>query len=301
MRRAGRGVINAADADSLYEIPLVVHDEGSTRSSVICCASTPASPTSRVASARRQGHAASRAGRIGIIGKYVTPGRCLSVGCRVASPRGIHEGARVEIEWIQAEEVEGCWPRAPARPRWHRDPWRFRRTGRRRARSRPRYAREHDIPCLGLCLGMQVMTIEYRPQRAGMAGANSSEFDPQTPFPVIDSDGVPARRDRQGRHHAPRRLCGRARAGVSGCRRPTATIVSERHRHRYEFNPRYRGRFDGPTSDARARAPMVVWSSSSSCQPPVLGRHPGPPRVQEPSRTALRPCSRRSWKLRSIG
>ena len=106
------------------------------------------------------------------------------------------------------------------------------------------YARENDLPCLGLCLGMQVMTIEFARNVLGMAGAHSSEFDPQTPFPVIDL--METQRDvtdkggtmRLGAYVA-KLEPGSQVHGIYG-----EEVVSERHRHRYEFNPRFRSRFD---------------------------------------------------------
>ena len=106
------------------------------------------------------------------------------------------------------------------------------------------YAREHQIPCLGLCLGMQVMTIDFARNVLGLAGANSSEFDSSTPHPVIDL--MDSQRDvtdlggtmRLGAYVA-ELLPGSKVAEAYG-----KTVVSERHRHRYEFNPSYRGRFE---------------------------------------------------------
>ena len=107
------------------------------------------------------------------------------------------------------------------------------------------YARENDIPCLGLCLGMQVMTIEYARNVLGLAGANSSEFDPQSPHRVIDL--MESQREvtdmggtmRLGLY--PARLV----PGSRVAKIYDAEVVYERHRHRYEFNDRYRTKFEG--------------------------------------------------------
>ncbi|MEL7210882.1 MAG: gamma-glutamyl-gamma-aminobutyrate hydrolase family protein, partial [Actinomycetota bacterium] len=108
-----------------------------------------------------------------------------------------------------------------------------------------RFAREHDIPCLGLCLGLQAMTIEFARNVLGMEDADSSEFDQQTPNAVIDL--MESQRDvtdkggtmRLGAYPA-ELVAGSQVAEIYG-----ATSVSERHRHRYEFNPEFRGKFDG--------------------------------------------------------
>ena len=129
----------------------------------------------------------TRTVRIGIIGKYVSlPDAYLSV---VESLRhgGFHHGAQIEIEWIQAEEVEGLL----ADGRMHDldgvvIPGGFGERGTEGKIAAAGYTRENNIPCLGLCLGLQMMTIEYARNVLGLAGANSSELDPTTPHPVID-------------------------------------------------------------------------------------------------------------------
>ncbi len=107
------------------------------------------------------------------------------------------------------------------------------------------YAREHEIPCLGLCLGMQVMTIEFARNVLGLARANSSEFDPSTPHPVIDL--MDAQRDVTDKGGTMRlgAYVAELLPGSQVSRAYGRDVVSERHRHRYEFNPKYRSRFDG--------------------------------------------------------
>ena len=112
------------------------------------------------------------------------------------------------------------------------------------------YARENLIPYLGICLGMQVAVIEFARYAAGLDGANSTEFAPTTPHPVIglitewlNADGVTEKRDRDSD------LGGSMRLGGQECRLLADTLVRnlydkdkilERHRHRYEFNNNYR-------------------------------------------------------------
>jgi CTP synthase len=106
------------------------------------------------------------------------------------------------------------------------------------------HARVEGVPCLGLCLGMQVMVIDVARNVAGMSGAHSSEFDPQTPHPVIDL--MASQRDvtdmggtmRLGAYIAELQPGSRV-AEIYG-----REVVSERHRHRYEFNSRYRARLE---------------------------------------------------------
>ncbi|MFV2039983.1 MAG: CTP synthase, partial [Acidimicrobiales bacterium] len=240
------GVINAADADSLYEIPLVVHDEG--LDSFLCDLLRVDAGEPDLESWRRlvaKVESATRPVRVGIIGKYVTlVDAYLSV---VESLRhaGIDEAARVEIDWIQAEDVEGLL--AAGRLRGLDGiviPGGFGERGVEGMIQAAAYSREHDIPCLGLCLGMHVMTIEYARNALGMVGANSSEFDPRSPYPVIDL--LESQRDvtdmggtmRLGAHVA------ELKPGSQVAEAYGRVIVSERHRHRYEFNPKYRRRFE---------------------------------------------------------
>ncbi|QGG95227.1 CTP synthase [Actinomarinicola tropica] len=240
-------VVNAADAPSLYEIPLVLHHEG--LDDYVCDVLRLDAPAPDLAPWRAlvdRVEAATTPLRIGIIGKYVSlPDAYLSV---VESLRhaGFAHGADMQIEWIQAEEVEGLLVDGRLR---ELDgiviPGGFGERGTEGKVAAATYTREHDIPCLGICLGMQVMTVEYARNVLGLTGANSTEFDRQTPHPVIDL--MDTQRDvtdmggtmRLGAYVA-ELAPGSQVAELYG-----KTVVSERHRHRYEFNPRYRSKFDG--------------------------------------------------------
>jgi CTP synthase len=184
--------------------------------------------------------------RIGIIGKYVSlPDAYLSV-VESLNHAGFHHGADVSIEWIQAEEVEGLLAAGRLRDL---DgiviPGGFGERGIEGKIAAAGYAREHAIPCLGICLGMQVMTVEFARDVLGLTGANSTEFDPSTPHPVIDL--MDSQRDvtnkggtmRLGSYIAQLEEGSRVAAAYG------TSVVSERHRHRYEFNPAYRRRFEG--------------------------------------------------------
>ena len=159
---------------------------------------------------------------------------------------GFHHGADVEIEWIQAEDVEGMLAAGRLKDL---DgiviPGGFGERGIEGKIAAAGYSREHDVPCLGICLGMQVMTVEFARNVLGLAGAKSTEFAPATPHPVIDL--MDSQRDVTNKG-------GTMRLGAyiaqldPGSVVATAygkEVVSERHRHRYEFNPAYRRRFDG--------------------------------------------------------
>ncbi len=239
-------VVNAADAKHLYEIPLVLHEEG-LDSEVCRLLGLPVevdlSPWEALVA---RVESATRPVRIGVIGKYVSlPDAYLSVAESLRHG-GYFHGVKAEIEWIQAEEVEGLM--ADGRLRDLDGiviPGGFGERGIEGKIAAAGYAREHEIPCLGLCLGMQVMTIDFARNVLGLAGANSSEFDRSSPHPVIDL--MDAQREVVD-------MGGTMRLGtypaklVPGSRVAEAygsELVYERHRHRYEFNPKYRSRFEG--------------------------------------------------------
>src|SRR5476649_826994 len=112
-----------------------------------------------------------------------------------------------------------------------------------------RFARENRIPYLGICLGMQLAVIEYARHKAGLAEANSTEFDPDTPHPVIalitewqDKDGKVERRDEKSNLGGTMRLGAQPaniKKGTLANRIYGKEVVAERHRHRYEVNNHY--------------------------------------------------------------
>jgi CTP synthase len=240
-------VVNAADARNLYEIPLVLHDEGLDE--VVCGLlgfvdrdidlSEWEILIDRI-------ETAVRPVRVGIIGKYVSlPDAYLSV-VEALKHGGFHQGAQVEIDWIQAEQVEGLL--ADGRLRDIDGiviPGGFGERGVEGKIAAATYAREHDVPCLGLCLGMQAMTIEFARNVLGLAGANSSEIDPQTPHPVIDLMESQRGVTDMGGTMRLGAYVAELQAGSVVAKAYEREVVSERHRHRYEFNPRYRSKFDG--------------------------------------------------------
>ena len=236
------GVVNAPDASNLYEIPLILHDEGLDRyvCEILGLANLEPDLGSWSALVDRIEEATSKV-QIGVIGKYVSlPDAYLSV---VESLRhgGYHHGAEIEIDWIQAEDVEGLLASGRLA---HLDgmviPGGFGERGIEGKIAAARYARENEVPCLGICLGLQVMVTEFCRNELGLVGANSREFDPTTSHPVVDL--MDSQRDvtdmggtmRLGLY--PARLIEDSRvAAMYG-----DSLVYERHRHRYEVNNDYR-------------------------------------------------------------
>jgi len=241
-----RAVVNAADAGNIYELPLILHDEGLDE--VVCDVlrldgTLDLAPWQGLVA---QVERADRPVRIGLIGKYVALKDAYLSVAESLRHAGFHHGARVEIDWVEAEDVEGL---LAAGRLADLDgiviPGGFGVRGIDGKVAAATYAREHDVPCLGLCLNLHVMTIEFARNVLGLMGANSTEFDVDSPHPVIDL--MDAQRDVVD-------LGGTMRLGAYyAVLAPGSTVheaygepvVSERHRHRYEFNNAYRSRFEG--------------------------------------------------------
>jgi CTP synthase len=183
--------------------------------------------------------------RIGLVGKYINlPDAYLSV-VEALKHGGFSHGAKVVVDWIASEDAEGLL----AEGRLHEldgivVPGGFGVRGVEGKIASVTYAREHKVPFLGLCLGMQCAVIEFARNVCGLAGANSSEFDHATPHPVIDlMDDQREVVDKGGTM----RLGAYPAVLVPGSIVREAygqEVVYERHRHRYEFNPRYRRRLE---------------------------------------------------------
>ena len=250
------GVISAVDAPSIYEIPLVLHDEGLDR--VVCqmlaidgdVHPVDLSGWEKVVS---QVSASERPVRIGVVGKYVNlPDAYLSVG-EALRHAGFHHGAKVEVDWIQAEKVPdllGHRPHAAARRHGH--PRRLRRARHRgqdrRRRIRPR-ARD---PVPGAVPRAPGHGHRRGPPPGRARGSQLPRVRHHQPPPGHRPHGRAAQGRRHGRHHAPRAPTSPSSSPAPWWPRPTAPlVVSERHRHRYEVNPRYRPGSKRPACAAR--------------------------------------------------
>ncbi|MFP5327088.1 MAG: CTP synthase [Acidimicrobiia bacterium] len=243
-------VVSAVDARSIYEIPLVLRDEGLDRVVLDLLRIDTSDDDMDLSSWERLVQRVDDAAtpvRIGLIGKYVNlPDAYLSV---VESLRhaGFHQapGAKVEIEWIQAEEVEGLLAEGLlADLDGIVIPGGFGTRGLEGKIAAAGYAREHDVPCLGLCLGLQMMVVDFARNVAGLAGASSRELDPTAPYLVIDLMDEQREVVDKG---------GTMRLGLYPARLAEGSLVQkaygedlvyERHRHRLEVNPRHRSRLE---------------------------------------------------------
>ena len=240
------GVVNAPDASNLYEVPLVLHDEGLDRyvCEILGLANLEPDLRSWSALVNRIEQATSTV-CIGIIGKYVSlPDAYMSV-VEALRHGGYHHGTEIDIDWIQAEDVEGLLAEGRLS---HLDgmiiPGGFGERGIEGKIAAAQFAREHEIPCLGICLGLQVMVTEFCRNQLGLSGANSREFDPTTLHPVVDlMDSQREVTDLGGTMRLglyPARLVeGSSVANLYG-----EALIYERHRHRYEVNNDYRAQME---------------------------------------------------------
>lgn len=240
-----RAVINAVDVKNIYELPLIFHDEGFD--TVICDVLRIDAPIDlshwRQLVARIE--ASVSPVRIGLIGKYVDLHDAYLSVIESLKHAGFHHGAQIEVVWIQAEDVEGLLAdEAIGSLDGIVIPGGFGPRGIEGKIRAAEYARENQVPCLGLCLGMQVMTVEFARNVIGLKDANSTEFNAATPHPVIDLMNDQREVTDKG---GTMRLGAYYAVLAPGTKVGNAygePVVSERHRHRYEFNSNYRARIE---------------------------------------------------------
>ena len=258
-------VVGAPDAPSIYDIPKVLHREG-LDAYIVRRLGLPFRDVDWTEwdQLLQHVHSPSRTVTIAIVGKYVDlPDAYLSV-TEALRAGGFHHDARVDIRWVPSDDCTP--PGAAAKVLAGVDgvlvPGGFGIRGIEGKLAALQYAREARIPTLGLCLGLQCMVIEASRNLAGLDGANSAEFDPQTPHPVISTmadqlDVVAGERDMGGTMRLglyPTNLA----AGSVAAEAYGEALISERHRHRYEVANAYRERltdagfvFSGLSPDGR--------------------------------------------------
>jgi len=240
-----RAVINAVDVKNIYELPLIFHDEGFD--TVICDVLRIDAPIElshwRQLVSRIESSVSPV--RIGLIGKYVDLHDAYLSVIESLKHAGFHHGAKIEVVWIQAEDVEGLLAdEAIGSLDGIVIPGGFGPRGIEGKIRAAEYARENQVPCLGLCLGMQVMTVEFARNVVGLTDANSTEFNAATPHPVIDLMNDQREVTDKG---GTMRLGAYYAVLTPGTKVANAygePVVSERHRHRYEFNSNYRARIE---------------------------------------------------------
>ena len=246
-------IVSAVDADNIYEIPIVLHEEGLDTFVVrhLRMDEVPEPDLGPWANLVARMASPTAPVRIGLIGKYVQlPDAYLSVVESLKHAANWHD-RELEILWIASDDLkrpsDDLQPADLGERLGKLDgiliPGGFGVRGIEGKIEAIRFARENAIPFLGICLGLQCAVIEFARNVAGLKEANSSEFDPATPYPVID---IIAGQDL-------RALGGTMRLGAYPCRLARGSVaeaayggelVFERHRHRYEVNPRFRRRLE---------------------------------------------------------
>ena len=259
-------VVSARDVDDIYKVPLVFSEQGVDDFILehFGLEEVPAPDLSDWREPIERAERATRTVTIAIVGKYVQLADAyLSVSEALRHAAAL-QGGRVSIEWIDSEQLED--PETDAAQRLAAAdgiliPGGFGGRGIEGKIAAAGIARERRIPYLGICLGMQVAVAEFARHVAGMEGANSTEFDLETPYPVIDL--LPEQKEVAD-------LGGTMRLGADPIKLHDGTrareiygeaVVYERHRHRYEVNNLLRKRLTNP-SGVGAPAGLVVSGTS---------------------------------------
>jgi CTP synthase len=258
-------VISVWDVDSIYKVPSMLHKQGLDE--IVCftlgIVSRPADLSvwdKLVDALEHPQHEV----RIGMVGKYVDLSDSYKSLNEALTHAGIHTRTKVNIEYIDSETFE----RGGALVLDHLDailvPGGFGKRGTEGKIRAIQYARERGVPYLGICLGMQLATIEFARNVCGLAGANSTEFDPDTPHPVVAL--ITEWTDRTGRierRSEKSDLGGTMRLGAQRCPVEPGTLaariygaeVNERHRHRFEVNNAYVPQLEAKGYKVSARTP----------------------------------------------
>ncbi len=235
-------VVSGQDVDNVYKIPLMYRAEG--LDDFILDHFRMDAPPPDLTDWEEMLRMADRAEgevRIALVGKYIQLADSYKSVIEAIEHGGIHNGVKVRIDLVDSEEfdvtkledVDGILI-----------PGGFGERGVEGKVEAARYARENGIPYLGICLGMQIAVIEFARSIAGMDGANSGEFDPETPFPVVDL--LPEQKEVSD-------MGGTMRLGADPVKLHDGTrafeifgepVIYKRHRHRYEVNNLLRGRLE---------------------------------------------------------
>ncbi|MGZ5292054.1 MAG: CTP synthase [Actinomycetota bacterium] len=240
------GVVSAQDTDSIYRVPLVLHREGldAVLADHLRIDAEPDLSEWRALVQRIDD--AREPVTIAVVGKYVNLRDAYLSVIEALKHGGFHHGVDVQVAWVSSDDLESGDVRdVLAGVHGIVVPGGFGWRGVEGKLDAVRYAREEGVPYLGLCLGLQCAVIEFARNVCGLEGANSSEFDPATPHPVIDL--LPEQKNVTD-------LGGSMRLGAQPCHVVPGTraeavygepIVYERHRHRYEVNPAYHEALSG--------------------------------------------------------
>jgi CTP synthase len=258
-------VISAMDADSIYKIPAMLHDQMLDeivchKLGILAKAANLSVWKNLIDSLEHPEHEVN----VAFVGKYVDLTESYKSLTEALIHAGIHTRSKVRIHYLDSEEIERNGAASLASMDAILVPGGFGKRGTEGKIAAIRYAREHKVPYLGICLGMQLATIEFARHVAGLDAANSTEFEHDTPHPVValitewlDREGKVEQRD------ANSNLGGTMRLGAQRCPTKAGTLaaqvygkeVNERHRHRYEVNNVYVPKLEAVGMVISARTP----------------------------------------------
>lgn len=278
-------IIQALDAPTIYEVPLMMQDEGLDEIvlRILGIDAPPADMADWKAMVERI-KSPTKETEIAIVGKYVELQDAYLSVAEALRHAGTEHGAKVNVRWVNSEEIEGS-----SAEEYLQGvdgilvPGGFGNRGIEGKIEAIRYAREQKVPFLGICLGMQCAVIEFARNVCGMGQANSTEFDVDTPYPVIDI--LPEQKDIEDKG-------GTMRLGISPAKLYEDSlaygayqdeVIYERHRHRYEVNNQFRGdlekaglKFSGTSPDGRlveiTEYPAHPWFVASQFHPEFKSR-----------------------------
>ena len=262
------GVVSVYDVDTISKVPRLLFEQGLDQ--IICDELRLDVPKANVSMWDNLVHALENpqhSVNIGMVGKYMDLTESYKSLIEALRHAGIHTETRVNIEYIDSEEFENNEAAVQAQL-GHLDailvPGGFGKRGTEGKIRAIQFARENKVPYLGICLGMQLAVIEFARHVAGLAQANSTEFDEKAAQPVValitewmGKDGAVEKRDEDSD------LGGTMRLGAQSCPVKSDTkafaiyggTVTERHRHRYEVNTRYTEQLEGAGMVISARTP----------------------------------------------
>ena len=257
-------VISVWDADSIYKIPYMLHQQ--MLDEIVChklhLLARPADLKAWKRLVDALEHPLHQI-TIAMVGKYVDLTDSYKSLNEALLHAGIHTRAKVKIQYVDSEAIESDGTACLAGVDGILVPGGFGARGVEGKIKAIEYARENKVPYLGICLGMQLAVIEYARHKAGLAQANSTEFDPDTPQPVValitewlDREGKVEHRDASSDLGGTMRLGAQPADIVPGTqvqRIYQSYVVNERHRHRYEVNNFYLPRLEAAGLKVAAR------------------------------------------------
>ena len=258
-------VISVWDAQSIYQIPTMLHNQG--LDNLICEVLGLNVPAADLSMWDKLVHALNHPEHtveIAMVGKYVDLTESYKSLAESLIHAGIHTRSKVQVTYIDSEDLEAQGTDVLTKFDAILVPGGFGKRGTEGKIAAIRYARENNVPYLGICLGMQLGVIEFARNVAGLGAANSTEFDPSTPNPVVAL--ITEWQDREGRtevRSSDSDLGGTMRKGSQRCPVKPNTLasqiygteVNERHRHRYEVNNVYVPRLEAAGLVISARTP----------------------------------------------